>query len=79
MDKYLTTQEAAAALGVSRQRFYILAKRNGISSAGRMSEKGKQGRRTIWLSGDITRLADAHRRRLALLTQARQIEIEEPA
>jgi len=64
---------------VSRQRFYIIARRNGVSSAGTMHERGKQGRRTIWLSDDITRLADVHRRRLALLAEASRIEIEQGA
>lgn len=69
MNKFLTTQEAAAVVGVSRQRFYIIATRYGVSSAGVVKEKGKQGRSVIWRSEDIERMAANHRQRLEALAE----------
>lgn len=69
MNTYMTTEEAAAEVGVSRQRFYVIAKRAGVAPAGNLSEKGRQGRRVVWASQQIVELATIHRQRLARLAE----------
>ena len=76
MNTYMTTEEAAAEVGVSRQRFYIIAKRHGVKPSGEMSERGKQGRRVVWLSEQIVEMAQKHRQRLERLAKL-QAEISE--
>lgn len=76
MNTFMTTEEAAAEVGVSRQRFYVIAKRHGVRPSGEMAERGKQGRRAIWLSDQIVEMAKKHRQRLERLAKL-QAEISE--
>lgn len=59
-DEHLTTNEAAAKLGISRQRLHILAQSAGITPINQPDQSMKRVHRAYWSRDDILRL-DARR------------------
>ena len=63
-DELLTTNEAAARLGISRQGVHYMAKRAGIAPVARPDAPKERGRRVYWMREDILKLAERRRENL---------------